>query len=156
MKKSIRLLFLLLALTLCVACKKEKPEPVKIEPIDLKEDFYKESKMNEIELDELKKLIEDKESFIAYVYLPGCSSCAAFKVVLEEFQKDNTLSFYSTQIKYAKETVIGEKVKYAPSFVVFKEGELVGYLDAESDKDKPYYESASAFKEWLTKYINLK
>ena len=156
MKKHFRILFLLLALTICVACKKEEPKPEpKIEPFELKEEFYKESKITDINLEELNKLIDDKESFIAYVYLPGCSSCAAFKEVLEEFQKENILSFYSVQIKYAKETVIGEKVKYAPSFVVFKEGKLVGYLDAESDKDKPYYENTSSFKEWLTQYIVL-
>ena len=158
MKKVLRVFFLLLALTLCVACKKEEPtpEPEKIEPFTLKEEFYKESKITDINLEELKKLIDDKESFIAYVYLPGCSSCAAFKTVLDAFQEEYTLSFYSVQIKYAKETVIGEKIKYAPSFVVFKEGKLVGYLDAESDKDKDSYESVDNFKKWLTQYINLK
>lgn len=158
MKKPLRILFLLLALTLLVACKKEepKPEPEKIEPFELKDEFYEESKITDINLEELNKLIEDKESFIMYVYLPGCSSCAAFKEVLTEYQQENIISFYSTQIKFAKETVIGEKIKYAPSFVVFKEGKLVGYLDAESDEDKPYYESASAFGQWLGRYIAFK
>ncbi|MBQ4031746.1 MAG: hypothetical protein II625_08335, partial [Bacilli bacterium] len=118
MKRIFKVLLLLLTLTLCIACKKEE----KIEPFDLKEEYYQESKQIELDLDGLNKLIEDKESFGVFVYLPGCTSCAAFSEVLSEFQKDNTLTFYKTEIQYAKKTDIGNKIKYAPSFVIFKEG----------------------------------
>ena len=91
-----------------------------------------------------------------YIYLPGCSSCAEFKVVLDEFQKDNKLTFYSTEIANAQKTELNDKIKFAPSFVIYKEGKLVAYLDAQSDKDKDYYKTVDNFKEWLTKYINLK
>ena len=152
MKRIFKVLLLLLTVTLCIACKKEE----KIEPFDLKEEYYQESKQIELDLDGLNKLIEDKESFGVFVYLPGCTSCAAFSEVLSEFQKDNTLTFYKTEIQYAKNTDIGNKIKYAPSFVIFKEGEIVAYLDAESDKDKAVYDTVENYKEWLTKYINLK
>jgi len=154
MKKYFKILLLLVIVLTCIACKKD--EEVKIEPFDLKEEYYKESKLTNVDLESLNKLIEEKESFGIFVYLPGCTSCAAFSKVLEDFQKQNTVSFYMTQIKDAKETEIGEKIKYAPSFVVFKEGKVVAYLDAESDKDKKVYESIEEFKSWLTKYINLK
>lgn len=147
MKKYCKILLLLVILLSCVACTK---------PFDLKDEYYKESKITELDLEGLKKLIDDKESFGVFVYLPGCTSCAAFSEVLDEFQKENTLTFYKTEIKYAKETAIGDKIKYAPSFVIFKEGKIVAYLDAESNKDLPYYKTVKDFKEWLTKYINLK
>ena len=35
-------------------------------------------------------------------------------------------------------------------------GELVKYLDAESDEDIPYYQSAEGLRNWLNNYINLK
>ena len=127
-----------------------------VEAYEPEEEVIQESKLTEVELDGLNKLIEEKESFGIFVYLPGCTSCAAFSIVLDDFLKDNQVVFYKTQIKYAKETEIGSKIKYAPSFVVFKEGKVVSYLDAESDKDKPVYETKENFKEWLTKYINLK
>ena len=149
MKKCCKILLLLLAVTLCIACKK-------ITPIDLDEEYYAESKIEDIDLETLNKLIDDKKTFVVFVYLPGCSSCAAFSEVLEEFQKDNTLFIYSTQIEYAKQTEIGDKITYAPSLVVFKEGKVYGYLRSEKDEDLPYYETAAKFKEWLTKYVNLK
>ncbi len=150
MKKYLKL-FLVLALALtCLACGK------KVEPFDLPDKYYEESKVEEIDLDGLNKLIDDKESFALYVFLPGCTACADFKVVLDEFQKDNKLTFYSTEIANAQKTELNDKIKFAPSFVIYKEGKLVAYLDAESDKDKDYYKSVDNFKEWLTKYINLK
>lgn len=159
MKKRFKILFFLLALTLCVACGKKEE---KIEPFKLDEMVTFEEKTDEdtnelvtttIEKDELQQLIDDKKSFGVYVFLPGCSSCAEFREVLKEYQKDHNINYYSTQIKYAKETVIGEKIKYAPSFVIFKEGKIVAYLDAESDDDLPYYKTTDKLHEWLTKYI---
>ena len=141
-----------------ISCKKEdkKEEEVKVEPFDLKEEYYKESKFIDIDLDTLNTMTDNKESFVLYVYLPGCSSCAAFKEKLDEFHKDNKLVIYSGKIQEVINTELKDKIKYAPSFVVYKEGKIYGYLDSASDKDKPYYESAEEFKEWLTKYINLK
>ena len=155
MKKYCKILLLLVALLLCMACKKEEVKE-EIKPFDLKEEYYQKSAIKEIDLDGLNKLIDDKESFVVSVYLPGCSSCAEFRVVLDEFLKENQLTLYTTQIEYAKQTEIGQKIKYAPSCVVFKEGKVVAYLDAASDDDEEYYETSANFKEWLTKYINLK
>ena len=148
--KYLKTLLLLLCLSLCVACNK------KVEPFDLKDEYYEESKLEEIDKDRLEELIDDKESMGVFVYLPGCSSCAEFKVVLEDFQKENTVTFYMIQIKDIHAMGLNDKIKYAPSFLIYKEGELVSYLDAESDKDLKYYQSVDGFKEWLTKYINLK
>ncbi len=148
--KYIKLLLVFALALTCLACGKKN------EPFDLPDKFYEESKVEEIDLDGLNKLIDDKETFIMYIYLPGCSSCAEFKVVLDEFQKDNKLTFYSTEIANAQKTELNDKIKFAPSFVIYKEGKLVAYLDAQSDKDKDYYKSVDKFKEWLTKYINLK
>ena len=162
MKKYLKIIILLFVLTLSVACSKKEE---KIEPFKLDEMVVFDEKIDEdteelvtttIEKEELQKLIDDKKSFGVYVFLPGCSSCAAFREVLKEYQKNHEINFYSTQIKSAKETVIGEKIKYAPSFVIFKEGEIVAYLDAESDDDLPYYKTADKFNEWLTKYVIMK
>ena len=148
--KYIKTLLLLICVTLCLACNK------KVEPFDLKDEYYEESKLEEIDKDKLEELIDDKESFGVFVYLPGCSSCAEFKVVLGDFQEKETITFYMIQIKDIHAMGLDKKIKYAPSFLIYKDGELVSYLDAESDKDLKYYQSVDGFKEWLTKYINLK
>ena len=150
MKKCLKLLLVFAIALTCLACEK------KVKPFDLPDKYYEESKVEELDLDGLNKLIDDKESFGLYVFLPGCSACSDFKKVLDEFQKDNKLTFYSTEIANAHKTELKEKFKYAPSFVIYKEGKIVAYLDYASDKDKKYYKNVDNFKEWLTKYINLK
>jgi len=151
MKKVLRLLLVLTLVITCIACNK------KVEPFDLKDEYYEESIITDLEYEDFEKLLSDKESFVAFIYLPGCSSCAEFRETLDEFQKDNKLTIYSLQIKYAQQNdTLKEKIKYAPSFVVYKDGELVSYLDSESNDDMKYYQSADEFKNWLTKYINLK
>ena len=150
MKKYLSAILIICLMITCIACNK------KVEPFDLKDEYYKESKIIDLDKKELEQMIDDKESFVVYIYLPGCSSCAEFKEVLEEFQKDNKLVIYSTQIKIAHEIGLKEKIPYAPSFAVYKEGKLISYLDAMSDDDLGYYKTSEQFKEWLTKYINLK
>ena len=51
--KYLKTLLLLLCLTLCVACNK------KVEPFDLKDEYYEESKLEEIDKDRLE---EDKHT----------------------------------------------------------------------------------------------
>lgn len=150
MKKALRLLLVLTLVVTCIACDK------KIKPFDLKDEYYEKSEIIDLTLEELQKKQEDKDSFVLYVYLEGCSSCAEFKEVLKEFQETNNLTIYSCEIKEAIQTELKDKIKYAPSFVVYKDGKILSYLDAESDEDLPYYKTPEQFKEWLTKYINLK
>ena len=52
-----------------------------------------------------------------------------------------------------KETVMYDEVKYYPSFGIFKEGELVDFLDAESDEDLNSYKDKEEFGEWFNGYI---
>jgi thiol-disulfide isomerase/thioredoxin len=53
------------------------------------------------------------------------------------------------------ETSLKDEIKHYPSFVIIKDGKVVDYLDAESDKHTKYYKSAHDFAEWIKKYIKL-
>ena len=128
----------------------------KIKPIEIEEEYYNNNELIDINKKELEELEKEKKSFILFIYLPGCSSCAAFSEVLKEFQEKNNITIYKTEIKYAKDTSIGKKIKYAPSFVVYKEGKYISYLDPTKDADLPYYEDVNKFTDWLIKYVILK
>ena len=54
-----------------------------------------------------------------------------------------------------KNTKFYENVKYAPSVIIIKDGEIVSYLDANSDKDLEKYQDANKFIKWLKEYIYL-
>ena len=158
-KKLIAILLICLIIFGCDK-KEEKKEPEKktpqiTEPFNLDSELYNSTEIFDIDSEELKSLEQDKKNFALFVYSPGCLSCAAFREVLEDFVDEYQISFYSISTPEMKKTNVSEYITYAPTIVVFKDGEIVAYLDAIADEDLPYYETVDNFKEWFTKYINL-
>lgn len=109
-----------------------------------------------IENQELNNLIEEKKSFAIFIYQPMCISSNDFEQVLADFTNTYEINFYKIAFSNIKDTTLGEKVKYYPSFAIFKEGKLVDYLEPDKDEDIEYYKSSEGFKKWFTKYVELK
>lgn len=144
MKKIVIILFTMLLLTGCMQNK-----------FYLEDKYYNDSNLIEPTLEDVNKLFKNRESFAAFIYTPGCISCAEFEEVTDEFRKENDIVFYHISSDIAKETKIHDKVIYSPSAILVKNGEIIAYLDATSDEDLDYYKSKENFKIWLEKYIYL-
>ena len=144
MKK--KLLVLIAMVLMLVGCKPEK--------FYLDDEHYDSEGIVEIDNKELKKKEKNEDNFGIFVYLPGCSSCAEFKTVLNEFTEDEDMMVYSISILDVKGTQ-AEELDFAPSFIVYKEGKAVDMLDPASNDDMPYFKSADKFEEWLEEYVYL-
>ena len=143
-----KILLVLLGCLLLTGCKQDK--------FYLEDKYYESNNLIEPTVEEVNKLFENKESFAAFVYTPGCISCAEFELVTNEFRENNNIVFYHISLEVAKETKIHDKVIYSPSAILVNDGEIIAYLDATSDKDLEYYKSSNNFKTWLEQYIELK
>ena len=75
-----------------------------------------------------------------------------FKSVMEEYN----ISMYSISYKDFKDTYLHDTVKYAPSVIIVDKGEIISYLDPNSDEDYDRYQDTNSFTKWLKKYIQLK
>lgn len=142
MKKILLAILLLVFLT---GCTEEK--------FNLTEKYYNNPSFEEIDSKQLNELEDNKESFLVMVYTTGCFSCMDFEKVLTEFTKEYNLQIFRINIKDIDNTNISDKIKYTPSLVIYKEGKVYKYLDADSDEDTEYYKSTTNLKEWLDKYI---
>lgn len=107
-------------------------------------------------IDKYNELIEDKESFGIFVYQPLCVASANFEEILNSYSASNHIQFYKMSFANMKETSLYDDVKYYPSFVIIEDGEVVAYLDAESEDDEDIYKNLDEFNKWFTSYVELK
>lgn len=107
-----------------------------------------------IQVNEIDSLINDKKSFGLLVTLPGCTSCAAFRPIVEEVADSKQLDIYEISLKALKENGGYEDIKYTPTMMLFRGGKLLAYLSANAAQDTDYYKDAENLSKWFAKYIN--
>ena len=122
----------------------------------LEDKYYCGSDFIEIKTSDLEKLIDDKESFALFVYQPACVTSANFEQILKDFSNSNNIEIYKIAFSDIKDTSLSKYIKYYPSFAIFNKGNMVSYLDANSDNDLKYYESKDEFQKWFTSFVLLK
>lgn len=119
----------------------------------IEKEYYKESKFINVKSEDIEKLKENKKSFIVFTYNNYCileTPCdEVFKKVMDKY----SLSFLYLPYEEMKNTFIYNEVKMAPSVILIKEGNIVAYLDAESDEDLPKYQDVDEFDKWLNSFI---
>ena len=120
----------------------------------LDDKYYGNNEIYEIGIEEFNNLISNKESFGIFVYQPACTTSAEFEQVLYDFFKQNNMSIY--KIKFSDIYEHTDFLEFYPSFIIYKNGKMVDFLEADKDKDLKYYQSVDGFKEWFTKYVILK
>ena len=120
----------------------------------LDDKYYGNNEIYEIGIEEFNNLISNKESFGIFVYQPACTTSAEFEQVLYDFFKQNNMSIY--KIKFSDIYEHTDFLKFYPSFIIYRNGKMVDFLEADKDKDLKYYQSVDGFSEWFTKYVILK
>ena len=70
--------------------------------------------------------------------------------------KKYKISFYKIPYSKIKNTELGKKIKYYPSFIIYQNGKIIDYLEADKNEDLKRYKNVDEFKQWFTKYIKIK
>ncbi len=140
-----------------VNIKDTESEPLPVfEKFDLESELYSGSELKEISAEEFQGLIDDKKSFVVIAHMEFCPAETPLTTTAEQLVYSDGFTFYALKANVFEETSLAESVTYLPSAAIYHDGELVKYLDAESDDDIPYYQSAEGLRSWLDNYINLK
>lgn len=128
----------------------------KIEKFYLEDEYYNKSTLINIDSKKLKKLEEKKESFLIYVHIPGvCNSTIPFEPIVKEFVDTKNIVMYDIDFNDIKTTKLDKYIKYSPSIVIYKDGNIISYLDAESNNDLKYYQSVEGLNSWINRYVIL-
>ena len=148
MKKLLIVLLISLTLTGCVNSKKQHDGK---DRIYLSDKYYNVGEFIPVDNNSLEKL--NKENYILFTYNPYCNLPISCEKIFEEFMKKYNIDFVSIPFDKFKETNYYEKIKYAPSVIIIKEGEIIDYLDANSDDDFKKYQEVKEFEKWLDNYV---
>ena len=137
-------LVLLIIVFLLVGCTNNKE-------FSLTEKYYNKGELISITADE----ITSNESFILYTYNNFCSLPIHCENIFKEVFEKNKIDALSIPFDEFKNTTFYQEVKFAPSIILIKDGIIVTYLKADSDKDYDKYQNVDEFEKWLQKYIVL-
>ena len=123
--------------------------------IKLEDKYYKRSEFIDADPSKVNDLIKSKESFVVFIYQPMCTMSSEFEELLDEYMDIRKISIYKMSFSDMKKTSLKDTVRFYPSFIIFKDGEVVDFLDADSDEDTKKYKELDAFKEWFEGYVEI-
>lgn len=127
-----------------------------IDPFYLEEEYYGSSSLEEFDINTLKQLITEKKSFAVFVYQPMCITSQEFNEVLDKFQQKHPVTFYKISFSTLSKANMADPIKYYPSFIIYKEGKPIDFLEADKEDDTKYYQNVEDFEDWFMQYILLK
>ena len=135
---------LLIAIFLLVGCTNSKL-------FYLEDKYYNNGEFINISKEDINK----NESFLLYTYNNFCVLPVHCETIFKEVMEKYQIDMLSIPFDEFKSTSYYKEVQYAPSILLIKDGKLVSFLDANSDKDLDKYQDPVKFEEWLKEYIYL-
>lgn len=126
-----------------------------LEPFMLETKYIGRQEFMELDKDKLNTLIDNKESFAVFLFQPFCEAAANFNDVLIDFMNEYKIGIYKMQFKDIKGTELDKYVKYYPSLVIYKDGKLVSFLEADKDEDTKSFKYKDEFVHWFSQYVIL-
>lgn len=104
----------------------------------------------EITAEEFQQMVRAKKSFAVIAHMTICPAEYPLTTVAKQLAREEKRTIYSLTEEEFKKTGLAEKIKYLPTAVIYKNGELVKYLDAGADEDMKYYQTVEGLKEWIS------
>lgn len=121
----------------------------------LEDDLYSGGITQSILAEDFKGLIDEKKSFLVTIHMAYCPANMPLTDTTKMFAQEKGIKIYMINADEFKKTDLTQKIKYLPSMAIFKDGELIDFLDAESNEDLPYYQTVEGLAGWAGKYVYL-
>ena len=108
-------------------------------------------------VEDLQKLENENKTFPLFVFLSGCPSCAKFLPIVQEYSDKNNIQIYSIDLNdiWGNDNSVTERIKYAPSLFIYKDGEVIDFLESSNNEDYPMYQSVDKLSEWIASKIDI-
>lgn len=105
--------------------------------------------LTEITAGEFQQMVKAKKSFVVIAHMTICPAEFPLTTVAKELAREENMTIYALTEEEFRKTDLAAKIKFLPTAVVYKNGEMVKYLDAENDGDLKYYRAVEGLKGWI-------
>lgn len=149
MNKKVVIVIMCLITLFVVGCSNKEETTGKIV---LESKYYGDSKLIEIDSDLFKKI--SNENYILYIYNNYCNLEVPCENIFKDYMDKYKISFLSMPFEEFKNTKFYKTIKYAPSVIIVRNGDIVSYLKSDSDEDLDKYQDVNEFSKWINSYIS--
>lgn len=121
----------------------------------LSAEYRGEGGIGMITTDDLKTMAEEKKSFMLFVSQPECQAAEKLRGILQELIKEYPIQIFEVSFSELRESGLASEVRFYPSLVVYRQGQVADFLDANDSADTEAYNSLAGLKDWLTNVVIL-
>lgn len=108
-----------------------------------------------ITIDELRTMTEEKKSFLLFVSQPECKTAEKLREILQELISEYPIQIFEVSFSELKESGLANEVRFYPSLIVYRQGKVADFLDANDSADTEAYNSLDGLRAWLTNVVIL-
>lgn len=123
---------------------------------ELEDELYGDGQISNITIDDVKNKVTEHQSFALFVSQPGCRTAEDLRKIIKEFASTNHLTIYEVDYSGLRESNLVPGLKFYPSFVVFRRGKPVDFLEADNSEDVSAYATLDGFSAWFTDHVIMK
>lgn len=123
---------------------------------ELEDGMYGDGQIINITIDDVKSKIAEHQSFALFVSQPGCRTADDLRKIVKEFASTHHLTIYEVDYSGLRESNLVPGLKFYPSFVVFRRGKSVDFLEADNSEDVSAYATLDGFSAWFTDHVIMK
>ena len=152
MKKIVVLIFMSFCISCLVGCQNKETATNKV---ILEDQYYQEGGFLFLSAKKVDTLVKNKDSFVLFTYNNYCTMEISCEKVFESYMQEAKIRFVSIPFIDFKKTSLYDNVKYAPTVIIIQKGNIIAYLDANSDTDLEKYQNVEAFQEWFQSYVKV-
>lgn len=135
--------------------KDDNPKIYNENAISLDNKYYNKGKFIDASSEEITKLLNDKSTFLLFVYNNYCSLPIPCEKIFKEVMKKHKVDVLQITFEEFKETSLHDTIEYAPSLIIIKDGKILEYLHADKDEDLEKYQDTKEFEKWISTYVKL-
>ncbi len=121
----------------------------------LSAEYRGEGGIGMITTDDLKTMAGEKKSFMLFVSQPECQAAEKLRGILQELIKEYPIQIFEVSFSERRESGLASEVRFYPSLVVYRQGQVADFLDANDSADTEAYNSLAGLKDWLTNVVIL-